>query len=330
MYRRQAYLRCRRSTYFTAILIASVFVTPKMVQSCSNPASNKPDSKIRGVQIGVISYSWRNMPYTAEDVLNYCIQNGFSSIELMGDVAERYAGIPELPFKYKKKNVYTDEQLNSYYTAREKQKVWRTSVSMEAYEALRKMYNDAGVDIHIVKFAPAEWSDEEIDYAFRAAKVLGAKGITNEIGHYACKRLGSFAEKHDMYAIFHNHAQPGDPGFDFEEFLDYSPKNMLNFDAGHYFGATGKHPNELILKLHERIFSLHLKDKTAKDADPPNTNMPWGEGDTPLGDILKLIRDNNWPIHCDIELEYDIPEDSDPVKETLRCLEFCRSILEDK
>ena len=316
--------------FYRGLLYALVVASTAIFQSCSNPVSHKPDSDIRGVQIGVISYSWRNMPYTAEDVLNYCIQNGFSSIELMGDVVESYAGIPELPFKYKKKNVYTDEQLHSYYTAREKQKVWRTSVSMETYEALRKMYNDAGVDIHIVKFAPAEWSDEEIDYAFRAAKVLGAKGITNEIGHSACKRLGQFAEKHDMYAIFHNHAQPGDPGFDFEEFLDYSPKNMLNFDVGHYFGATGKHPNELIEKLHDRIFSLHLKDKTAKEADPPNTNMAWGEGDTPIEDILKLIRDNKWPIHCDIELEYEIPEDSDPVNETLRCLEFCRSILEDQ
>ncbi len=145
---------------------------------------------------------------------------------------------------------------------------------MDKYKVLRKMYNDAGVEIHIVKFAPEKWSNEEIDYAFEAAKVLGAKGVTNEIGEEACQRLGLFAEKHNMYAIFHNHTQPVEPGFNFEKFLAYSPKNMLNFDAGHYFGATGKNPAELINELHDRIFSVHLKDKTGKDGNPPNTNMP--------------------------------------------------------
>ena len=61
---------------------------------------------------------------------------------------------------------------------------------------------------------------------------------------------------------------------------------MLNFDVGHYFGATGKHPNELIEKLHDRIFSIHLKDKTGPDGYPPDSNAPWGHGDTPLRDIL--------------------------------------------
>lgn len=189
------------------------------------------------------------------------------------------------------------------------------------------MFNEAGVNLHIVKFSPSNWSDEEIDYAFKSAKVLGARGITNEIGHEACKRLGKFAEKHDMYAIFHNHLQPGEPGFSFDDFLSYSPNNMLNFDVGHYFGATGKHPNEVIERLHDRIFSIHLKDKTGKDGNPANTNMPWGEGETPIADILKLIQKNKWDIFCDIELEYPVPENSDAQKEMIRCVEYCKNIL---
>jgi sugar phosphate isomerase/epimerase len=198
---------------------------------------------------------------------------------------------------------------------------------MNKYRELRKMFNKAGVNIHIVKFAPAGWTAEEIDYAFNAAKILGAKGITNEIGHEACARLGKFAEKHNMYAIYHNHAQPGEPGFSFDEFLEYSPRNMLNFDVGHYFGATGKHPNEVIEKLHNRIYSIHLKDKIGKDASPANTNMPWGEGDTPVADILQLIQKNKWPIYCDIELEYPVPENSNAQKEIIKCVEYCRNIL---
>lgn len=310
---------------FIAAIVLSALVT-----GCSG-TTDKPDSNFNGVQIGVITYSWRSMPGTPQDIINYCKQTGISSIELMGNVAEEYAGAPAMPARTRRRADMTEEQRDSvrqvFEEAMKRQSEWRLTVSMDKYKELRQMFDDAGVNIHIVKFSPANWSDEEIDYAFEAAKVMGAEGVSNEIGHEACERLGKFAEKHDMYAIFHNHGQPGDPDFNFEEFLAYSPNNMLNLDVGHYFGATGKHPNELIEKLHDRIFSIHLKDKTGKDADPADTNAPWGEGDTPLEDILKQIQENNWDIYCDIELEYEIPEGSDAVTETGKCLEYCKSIL---
>jgi sugar phosphate isomerase/epimerase len=198
---------------------------------------------------------------------------------------------------------------------------------MKKYKDLRKMYKDAGVNIHIAKFSPENWSDEEIEYSFNAAKALGAKGVCNEIGDNACKRMGPIAQKHGMYAIFHQHLQPGEPGWNFDKFLEYSPANMLNFDAGHYFGATGLHPNGIIERLHNRIVSVHLKDKTGPKGIPPNTNMPWGKGETPITDILLLIKKNKWPIYVDIELEYPVPAGSDAVAEVKKCVEFCRNIL---
>ena len=90
---------------------------------------------------------------------------------------------------------------------------------------------------------------------------------------------------------------------------------MLNLDAGHYFGASGLHPNGIIERLHNRIVSIHIKDKTAKTASDPDKNRSFGEGDTPVYEVLQLIRKNKWPIYCDIELEYEIPQGSDAVKE---------------
>lgn len=250
---------------------------------------------------------------------------------MMGSVAETYAGMPPSPPRLRRGAPITVDERKNYRKnvaiAKEKQRVWRLQASMAKFEELRQLYADAGVAIHIVKFAPARWTDDEIDYAFRAAKALGAKGITNEIGMEAAERLSKFAEKHQLYAIYHNHMQPGEPGFNFDDFLAFSPMNMLNFDVGHYVGATGKHPNDIIEKYHDRIVSLHLKDKTAKGKDPENKNVPWGEGDMPIADILQLIRDNNWPIHCDVELEYDIPEDSDAIKETTNCIKYCMTAL---
>ncbi|MCD6354499.1 MAG: sugar phosphate isomerase/epimerase [Prolixibacteraceae bacterium] len=293
--------------------------------------SKKPDSKFGGVQIGVITYSWRSMPGTAEDILKYCVEGGISSIEMMGSVAENYAGIPASPPPPKRGVKLSEAEKAAYKAAQDeaikKQREWRLSLSMNKYKELRKMYNKAGVEIHIVKFAPANWSDAEVDYAFKAAKILGAKGVTNEIGEKACKRLGKFAEKHNMYAIYHNHLQPGDPNFSFDKFLAYSPNNMLNFDAGHYFGATGKHPNEIIERLHDRIVSIHFKDKTGPNGNPPNTNKPWGEGQTPIADMLKTIQKNKWPIYCDIELEYPVPSGSDAQKEIVKCVQYCKDIL---
>lgn len=268
----------------------------------------KIDSKFGGVQIGAITYSWRDMPSSAEDILKYCIADGIGSIELMGDVAEKYAGLPE--------------------GTPEEQRRWRLATTMDKYRELKKMYNDAGVRIHIVKFSPSEWSDPEIDYAFKAAKTLGAIGVSNEIGDEACKRMGPFGMKNGIFAVFHQHLQPGEPGWTFEKFLEYSPAVMLNMDVGHYFGATGKHPNEVIEKLHDRIVSIHLKDKTGPAGNPPNTNMPWGKGETPISDILLLLRKHKWPIEVDIELEYPVPEGSDAVAEVKKCVEYCKRILE--
>ena len=291
----------------------------------------KPDSRFGGVQVGAITYSWRSMPSTAQDILQYCIQTGISSIELMGDAAENYAGLPKGPARPPRGTVLSDTEKTALdkaiKDATEAQRKWRITAPMTKYAELRKMYNDSGVAIHIAKFSPENWTDEEIDYSFKAAKALGAKGVCNEINDNACKRMGPIAQKYGMYAIFHQHLQPGEPGWTFDKFLEYSPANMLNFDAGHYFGATGLHPNGIIERLHDRIVSVHLKDKTGKNGNPANTNMEWGKGETPIADILNLIKKNKWPINVDIELEYPVPEGSDAVAEVKKCVEYCRNIL---
>ncbi len=302
-----------------------------MGSSFVHQQSGKPDSNFGGVQVGAITYSWRSMPSSVEDILHYCLQSGISTIEMMGDVIEKYAGLPQGPAKPEPGVMLSDADLAKFEKAtaeaRDAQKEWRLSVPMKKFEELRTMYNDAGVTIHIAKFSPESWSDKEVEYAFRAAKALGAKGVTNEIGDMAAQRLGPIAQKMGMYAIFHQHLQPGEPGWTFDKFLDYSPSNMLNFDAGHYFGATGLHPNGIIERLHKRIVSIHLKDKTGPKGNPPNTNMPWGQGETPIADILLLIKKNKWPIYVDIELEYPVPEGSDAVAEVTKCVEYCRKIL---
>jgi sugar phosphate isomerase/epimerase len=206
-------------------------------------------------------------------------------------------------------------------------KKWRMTLPISKMDDVRKMFDNAGIKIHIVKFSPAKWSDEEIDYAFKAAKALGAKGVSDELGMEAVKRLAPFAEKNGVYAIFHTHMQFATPGFSYDPFMAISPAVMFNFDAGHFFGSTGLHPNTILEKYHDRIVSIHIKDKTGPKTDPANTNQVWGQGEMPLEEVLLLIKQKGWPIFCDIELEYDVKPWSNAVKEVKTCVHYARQIL---
>jgi len=74
-----------------------------------------------------------------------------------------------------------------------------------------------------------------------------------------------------------------------------------------------------------RISSIHIKDRqTAKNG---KGNLVWGTGDTPIAETLQLIRDAKYKFAATFELEYQIPEGSDAVKEVQKCLEFCESSL---
>ncbi len=56
---------------------AAGLASPKMF------AAAKPDSKIKGIQIGAITYSYRSMPdQTAEAHLRYFVDSGISACEL--------------------------------------------------------------------------------------------------------------------------------------------------------------------------------------------------------------------------------------------------------
>jgi len=102
---------------------------------------------------------------------------------------------------------------------------------------------------------------------------------------------------------------------------------MLNFDAGHYFGSTGLNPCDFIKKYHNRIFSIHIKDKTGPNTVQPDANQVFGQGEVPLEELLLLIKKEGWNIYCDIELEYDIKPWSNQVKETRTCVQYIRNIL---
>jgi sugar phosphate isomerase/epimerase len=287
----------------------------------------KPNSLFNGVQIGVISYSWRSLPSSAEQVLQYCVDSNISAIELMGPSAESFAGVPEAPARPQGgRNQWSEDQKAAQDAYTKQLAEWRASVSMDKFVQIRKMYNDAGVKIYGYKPSALGSSntDAEVDYAFRAAKALGANQATVELpGDSAqTKRLGDIAARNKVYVGYHGHTQQTPTWWDVA--LGQSKYNAMNLDMGHYV-AAGFDPLPIIEAKHAHIVSMHTKDRKTKANG--GANMPWGEGDTPIIAALQLMRKNKYKFPATIELEYDIPAGSDAVKETAKCVEYARKAL---
>ena len=195
---------------------------------------------------------------------------------------------------------------------------------MDRFKALRKMFNDAGVTIYAWKQLRPNMSDEEFEYIFDVAEALGCTHttleLTEDVGQL--KRIGAFAEKRKIYAAYHTHLQGTMSAFD--QAFAVSKGNMANVDLGHFVAAGGD-PVAFLAKFHDRIASFHLKDRTTPERG--QKNLPWGTGDTPLAALLQMVKKNKWTMPATIEVEYDVPDGSDAVKEVRKCLDFCRNAL---
>ena len=293
--------------------------------------TRRPNSVIDGVLLGTITYSYRSMPdQSAEATLRYIVESGISQIELMGGPAESFAGAPQSGRSGGgggggRGQQATPEQQAAQREAAARLKAWRTSVSMDKFKALRKMYNDAGVTIYAWKVLNPTMSDEEFEYVFNVAEALGNTHTTLELPTDAAqlKRVGDFAGKKKIYAAYHTHTQATMTSFD--QAFAISKGNMANIDLGHYVAGTGESPIPFLKKYHDRISSVHLKDRTT----PANgaKNLPWGTGDTPLKEILQTVKKEKYTFPLSIELEYDVPQGSDAVKEVAKCFDYCRTAL---
>jgi sugar phosphate isomerase/epimerase len=304
-------LRMRRAILGGTAALATGAVMPSALFSAD---ATKPNSLINGVRIGCITYSYRGGPDTAEYTLECLLKDGLSETELMDGPICTFAGIASRRRRGRGKDAEPAPIDQDRPKVREAQ--------LAKCEQLRKMYNDAGVNIHIHKI-PFGQTDDEIDFNFQIAKALGCKAITTERNDQLAVRLAPFAARHKIWVAFHNHTNnvPTIDGMD--PLMQIGDYIGFNFDIGHYVAGTkGKSPLAVIEKYHQKIISLHLKDRDASGA-----NLPWGQGQTPIKEVLQLLKKEKWPIYADIELEYRVPEGSDAVAEVLKCLRYCKEAL---
>lgn len=299
----------------------------------------RPNSVFNGVQIGIIvsPYNYAEIPVPADQLLGTLVRLGISAVEMQDLRVEAYAGAPGGPrvgYSGSNKVVagtdgHSPEQVQAQrHKAGEELTHWRLTTSMDKYQQLRKMYDAAGVKMYAFRLGNTNhggMSDEEFGYFFKVAHVLGANQVTTELpaDPALSKRMGDLAAAHNLRMGYHNHLQVNEHSWDTA--LAQSPGNGINLDVGHYAAAVSGSPIPFIKEHHDRITSLHLKDR--KYRTHGGENMPWGQGDTPLKEILQLLKTERYGIPAAIELEYPIPAGSSPTMEISKCLQFCRAAL---
>jgi sugar phosphate isomerase/epimerase len=315
-------------------------------------AAAQINSKFRGVQIGAITYSFRSIPAT--EIIPAMVRLGLSEAELMSNHCEALAGAPQPTAvggpgrgggqggqatggqsgagaggqRGGGRGQATPEQQEAQRQQQEALRKWRMSTSPETFKAVKKKFSDAGIDLQILCFNQRMTAtDDEIEYAFQMAKALGVKAISSSSTVSFAKRVAPFADKHKIMWGGHGHSNVNDPEEfatpqSFETIMSFSKYIGVNLDIGH-FTAANFDPVAYIKEHHARITNLHLKDRK-KNQGP---NVPWGQGETPIKEVLQLMANERYAFPANIEFEYQVPEGSDLMTEMSKCLNYCKNSL---
>jgi sugar phosphate isomerase/epimerase len=265
------------------------------------------DSKVKGVRFGVQTYSFRDLPRPeGGDAVDVIIQ------------AMTACGLGECEL--------WSPQIEPAKKTREDLRAWRLTTPIDHFAGIRQKFDAAGLKIfgYNYSFNPS-FTDEEIDRGFEMARALGAEIITASTTLPVAKRVVPFAEKHRMIVAMHGHSKVEDPNEfatpeSFAAALKMSRYFKVNLDIGH-FTAGNFDAVAYVREHHADITNLHIKDRKKNQGE----NTPWGEGDTPIREVLQLVEKNKWPIPAFIEYEYKGA--GTPVEETKKCFAYARQAL---
>jgi sugar phosphate isomerase/epimerase len=268
------------------------------------------DSKVKGVQLGAQSYSFRDRPL--DGVIDGMKAVGLGSVELWSTHVEPRAEWQKL-----------DEPGRKAY--REEVRRFRLETPLARFHEIGDRFKAAGIDLYAFNYSfRDDFTDAEIERGFEMAKALGAEVITCSSNQNTTPRIDAAARKHKMRVGLHNHSRvhPNEwaTAADFEKAMASSSEYIcVNLDIGH-FTAANQDSVAFLQKHHGRIVTLHIKDRKRDEG----ATVPFGEGDAPIKEVLQLLAKNRWPIPANIEYEY---KGEDTVAEVRRCVDYCRKAL---
>jgi sugar phosphate isomerase/epimerase len=283
------------------------------------------DSRVNGVRLGAQTYSFRDLQRPAGgDAVDVVIQ-AMKECEIAE--CELFAPQVEPVFSAgrgggRRGDPPSPEQLK----AREDLRKWRLETPLDHFRDIKKKFTAAGIAIYAYNYSPNQsFTDAEIDRGFEMAKALGAEGITASTNIETARRIAPFAEKHKMFVAMHGHSNTSDPNEfctpdSFATAMKMSKYFKVNLDIGH-FTAADFDAMAYLREHHADITNLHLKDRKKHQGD----NMPWGQGETPIKEVLQLLKKEKWPVRAYVEYEYRGTGTS--VEEVKKCMAYAKAAL---
>ncbi len=286
--------------------------------------SSPPLTLIRGIPFGVETFSFHDLPPAGDPRL---IPTLIEDMKFAGlTECEIMSGHVEPMGSYATGWWVATRKAPGYTDMRDRARRWRMAVPLDYYSDIRRQFEKAGMRMYYYNVNFNEtFSDDERDKTFEAARALGVDGFSSSTVLSEAKRLVPFVERHKMYVAMHNHNNLVDPdqfatAESFEKALAMSEYFKVTLDTGH-FVAGNNDPLAFIENHHDRITNIHIRDRKRNNG----RNMPFGQGDTPIKEILRLIQSNRYPIRCYIEYEYGSFQSSR--EEVKRCVDYCTEAL---
>jgi sugar phosphate isomerase/epimerase len=290
-----------------AALVGAGIVSPSALVRARQAGAGAGAASINGVRIGAQTYSFRALPRPAGgdmvDVL----------IKAFGECGLRECEL-------------WSPQIEPEKAPREEVRRWRLETPIDHFRQIRSKFGAAGITIRAFNCSFNDsFTEPEIERGFEIAQALGAEFITASSTLSAAKRVAPFAEKRKMVVAMHNHSNLKDPNEfatpeSFAAAMKLSKYFKVNLDIGH-FTAANFDAVAYIREHHASITNLHIKDRKKNQGE----NMPWGQGETPIREVLQLLKQNKYPIAAFLEYEYKGA--GTPVDEVKRGLEFVRAAL---
>ncbi len=258
----------------------------------------KPNSVVDGVQIGAQSYSFRDR--SLDDAIQGMLEVGLSEVELWQGHVEPKLKAAELS-------------------------KWRLSEPLDTFKAVRTKFDNAGIKLYAYNYSLRDAnSDEEFERGFEMVKAMGIDKMTASSTVTSAVRYDKYAPKYKIYVGMHGHSNMKDNEYNspesFAKAMDGRSKYIgVNLDIGH-FTAANFDAVDYLKKIHDRIVTVHIKDRKKDQGD----NVELGKGDTPIKEVLQLMKTNKWKFPANIEYEY---KGADTVAEVRKCYEYCKAAL---
>jgi sugar phosphate isomerase/epimerase len=291
-------------------------------------AAGKIDSVVRGVQFGLQSYIFTGigLPHETlvDTIIHSMVESGLGECDLYAPVVEP-ADFWDRIRSGPSGSAVPPEVAATRARAREELAAWRKTAPMDHFRAVRKKFEDAGISIHATSGFSGS-TEEELRYTFDVASALGARLITLQIGMAAAKRIVPVAEKTGFTIGVQGHPDmhPADPDAisrpeEYDRALALSDEYRMSFDIGDAVGRGYEDVVRFVESHLDRIALIYLKDRRRD-----NVSMPWGQGDTPVAEVLRLVRDRKPSIRCYLDCDH---KTSDRPADVKRSFEFAKAAL---